>query len=118
MRIAEGTYDLALVVAYGKTSESHPHWYHNMILDPFYGQPMGLDHVALGALQANAYSGRYGISEEQMARVAIKNLRNARNNPFAVRKMDLSLDEVMASSYLATPKGSSTPARWRMEDAR
>ena len=37
MRIAAGTFDLALVVAYGKSPESHPHWYHDMFLAPFYG---------------------------------------------------------------------------------
>ena len=103
MRIAAGSYDLALVIAYGKSSESHPHWYHNMNYDPFYGQPLGLDLLNAAALQANAYSQKYGVTEEQAARVVIKNLRNAKNNPFALRKGDYSLEEVMASPYLATP---------------
>ncbi len=103
MRIAAGSYDLALVIAYGKSSESHPHWYHNMNYDPFYGQPLGLDLLNAAALQANAYSQKFGITEEQAARVVIKNLRNAKNNPFALRKGDYSLEEVMASPYLATP---------------
>jgi acetyl-CoA C-acetyltransferase len=103
MRIASGSYDLALVIAYGKSSESHPHWYHNMILDPFYGQPMGLDLLNCAALQANAYMNRYGASEEQAARVVVKDLRNAKNNPFALRKGDYTLEQVMSSPYLATP---------------
>ena len=103
MRIAAGAYDLALVIAYGKSSESHPHWYHNMIFDPFYGQPLGLDLLNSAALQANAYAQKYGIKEEQAARVVVKNLRNAKNNPYALRKGDYSLEEVMSSPYLATP---------------
>ncbi len=103
MRIAAGSYDLALVIAYGKSSESHPHWYHNMCFDPFYGQPLGLDLLNCAALQANAYMLKYGIKEEQAARVVVKNLRNAKNNPYALRKGDYSLEEVMNSPYLATP---------------
>lgn len=103
MRIAAGTYDLALSIAYGKSSESNPHWQTNSIFDPFYGQPMGMDAISFAALQANAYMNKYGIREEQAAKVVVKNRRNALNNPYAQLKMDITVEDVMKSPYLSTP---------------
>jgi len=45
----------------------------------------------------------YGISEEQVARVVMKNLGNARRNPVMHNGRDLSLDEILAAPMMADP---------------
>ena len=103
MRIMSGAFDTALVVSYSKTSESEPHYYTGLQSEPFYMTPMGLDYVSVSALQADTYMRKYGITREQAALVAVKNLGNAKNNPYAQRKKDLSVDDVLGSKMLATP---------------
>ncbi|MCG2794955.1 MAG: thiolase family protein, partial [Actinomycetia bacterium] len=103
MRIMSGAFDTALVTSYSKTSESEPHYYTGMMSEPFYMTPMGLDYLSVSALQADVYMRKYGITREQAALVAVKNLKNALNNPYAQRKKDMSVDDVLGSKMLATP---------------
>lgn len=85
MRIQAGDADSALVIAWGKSSEgSLPH-VTNATLDPFWESPLGLDAVALAALQARAC----GYTDERMAEV----VRRARgggdplDHPFVVEPL-------------------------------
>jgi acetyl-CoA acetyltransferase len=45
----------------------------------------------------------FGDDDETVARVAWKNYRNALLNPLAQRQRDLSLDDILASPYVAAP---------------
>ncbi|UCD59066.1 MAG: thiolase family protein, partial [Candidatus Hydrogenedentota bacterium] len=45
----------------------------------------------------------YGITEEQCAKVSVKNHRNAKNNPNAQLPMDITVEDVMNSRVLAEP---------------
>lgn len=103
MRIMSGAFDTGLIVSYSKTSESEPHYYTGLQSEPFYMGPMGLDCLSVSALQADTYMRKHGITREQAAKVAVKNLSNARNNPYAQLKMDLSVEDVLSSEMLATP---------------
>ncbi|MBU4175690.1 MAG: thiolase family protein [Actinobacteria bacterium] len=103
MRIMSGAFDTALVTSYSKTSESDPHYYTGLMSEPFCMTPMGLDYVSVSALQADSYASKYGITPEQAALVSVKNMGNAGNNPYAQRKMDLSVQDVLGSKMLATP---------------
>ena len=103
MRVMSGAFDTALVVSYSKTSESDLHYYTGLMSEPFCMTPMGLDYVSVSALQADSYASKYGITPEQAALVSIKNMGNAGNNPYAQRKMDLSVEDVLGSKMLATP---------------
>lgn len=71
--------------------------------DPFYQRPVGLEEASAAALQASQYMNWYGVSEEQGARVAAKNLRNALFNPHAHRKMRVTVEDVMESPVTAYP---------------
>jgi acetyl-CoA C-acetyltransferase len=55
------------------------------------------------ALMIQEHMRRYGTREDQMARVSVKNHRNARSNPMAAMPLDLTVDEVLASPPVATP---------------
>jgi acetyl-CoA C-acetyltransferase len=64
---------------------------------------LGLDSISSSALQARAYMDRYGITEEQCAKVSVKNHKNAKNNPNAQLAMDITVKDVMKSRMLASP---------------
>jgi acetyl-CoA C-acetyltransferase len=104
-RILSGVHDLAIVA--GESMASCFPAYLPMIwtLDPSFDRPNGfLNEVSAAAIQAGAYMDRYGVSEEQVADVSVKNLGNAAGNPFALRKMpDIDIDAVMGSRMLYSP---------------
>jgi len=71
--------------------------------DPFF-------EAHLGATPAGSYNGailwhmeKYGTTEEDMARVVVKNKGNALNNPDAHSPMKITIDEVMKSPYVIRP---------------
>jgi acetyl-CoA acetyltransferase len=45
----------------------------------------------------------YGTTEEQMARVAVKNRKNACSNPFAQYQEEVSMEEVLGSPMIIYP---------------
>jgi acetyl-CoA C-acetyltransferase len=103
MRILSGSFGTTLVVAHCKGSESVSTLITNGMFDPIYQRALGLDAITSSALQASAYMDKYGISEEQCARVSVKNHGNAKNNPHAQLPMDISVKDVLASRMLADP---------------
>src|ERR1019366_9449786 len=48
------------------------------------------------ALLAQEYMTRYGVSADQIGRVAVKNNRNGANNPYAQRQKSSTREEAMA----------------------
>ena len=102
-RILSGNYGTTLVTAYTKGSEGQSHLITNCAFDPILARGLGLDMITACALQARKYMERYGITEEQMAAISVKNHGNALNNPNAHLGMDISIDDVMASKKIADP---------------
>ena len=103
MRIASGSFDTAIVYGYSKGSDSSPQHYSGMIADPFFLRPLGIEAITAAALQAECYYQRFGVTESQAARVAVKNRRNAIGNPFAQIKGNYTIEDVMASPQIASP---------------
>jgi len=105
MRILAGTHDVALVEAHTQGSTFNPHQVSFYTLDPLFDRQIGvLNDVAAAALQARMYMQRYGVSEEHLAMVAVKNITNASENPCAERKMpDVSVEGVMNSKVFYDP---------------
>ena len=102
MRVLGG-FNATLVVAHGKGSEGDMKMITNAMFDPVYQRHLGIEAVSSAALQANAYMDRYCLTEEDFARVSVKNHGNARNNPCAHMPMDITVDDVMSSKRLADP---------------
>jgi acetyl-CoA acetyltransferase len=72
--------------------------------DMNYEQPTGRTASASFALAVVAHQAKYGNpTEEQMARISIKNHGNACLNPIAQSPMELSLDKVMNSRVITYP---------------
>ncbi len=104
MRIMTGHYDTALVISLCKGSENPPlDTCTLMYSDPFYFRNVGLTETLAAALQMRLYMEKYRISEEQCAKVAVKNLRNALGNPYAHKKGRFTVEDVINSERIADP---------------
>ncbi|MCL4558278.1 MAG: thiolase family protein [Deltaproteobacteria bacterium] len=106
MRILSGLYDTALVIGFSMSgSEFRVPMIHSYVMDPAYERPRGLiNFYSTAALQAKAYMGKYGFKEEDLAKLTVKNLKNANNNPYAARKEQKpTMDSVLGSRPLYSP---------------
>jgi acetyl-CoA C-acetyltransferase len=102
MRVLSG-YKATIVVAHSKGSESSLPLTTNGMFDPIFHRHLGIDAISSAAIQANAYLTRYGISEEEIAQVSVKNHGNAKHNPFAQLPMDITVADVMKSRKISEP---------------
>lgn len=104
MRILSGHYDTVLVTALVKGSENPDNDpITSFYGDPFYLRPLGINESSVAAMQMRQYMERYGVSEEQCASVAVKNLGNGLLNPYAQIKKRVSLKDVMSSERVYDP---------------
>jgi acetyl-CoA C-acetyltransferase len=103
MRTLSGVYNTTLVTSHCKVSEGSPRKLFNQAFDPIYDRLLGMDAISSSALQARAYMHRFGITEQQCAKVSVKNHGNAKNNPYAHAALDITVEDVMKSPMLAEP---------------
>jgi len=75
----------------------------NLIFDVFYERDMPLSTNTLVALRATGYMQRYGVTQEDMARVVVRARHNAMKNPHAHLKGEITIDDVMNSKMIAWP---------------
>jgi acetyl-CoA C-acetyltransferase len=75
----------------------------NLIFDVFYERDMPLSTNTSVGLWTNSYMARYGYTEEDLARVAVRARRNATKNPHAHLKGLITVADVMASRMISTP---------------
>jgi acetyl-CoA C-acetyltransferase len=102
--ILSGHHDVMLLVGHSKESQgASRNQITHLAFDPFYTRPVGLDYLAAAAFQAQAYMGRSGVTEEQLADVVVHSRAWAAKNPYAQEQAVLTQAEVLASSYLADP---------------
>jgi acetyl-CoA C-acetyltransferase len=95
--IASGLCDSALVIGAEKADSPG----NKLLWDITRGSFMFPVHWA--AIFAKAHMRKYGTTEEQMARVSIKNHKNAAKNPKALFRKEVTLNEVMNSKKIADP---------------
>lgn len=96
-------FDTTLVVARSKISETNPNIVTNAMFDPIFERNLGLDAISSSALQARRYMIKYGATEEQFAKVSVKNHGNAQNNPYAHLPLDIDVKDVINSRVIADP---------------
>jgi acetyl-CoA C-acetyltransferase len=95
--ITSGLCDTALVVGAEKADSPG----NKLLWDITRGSFMFPVHWA--AIFAKAHMRKYGTTEEQMAKVSVKNRKNAAKNPQALFRKEVSLKEVMNSKKIADP---------------
>ena len=81
MRILSGSFGVTIVCAHHKGTESNMRGITNCAFDPLVERKLGIDAISSAALQARRYMNRYGVHEEQLALVSVKNHKNAMRNP-------------------------------------
>jgi len=103
VRLQHGDIDSALVYSFGKSSPGDLRDVMVLQLDPYYVAPLWPDSVSLAALQARALLDSNGHSERDLAEVAVRNRRNAKQNPKAQVAGDFDVDALLADDYLVSP---------------
>ncbi len=102
--VLSGHHDLVLLVGHGKESQpASRNMVTHLAFDPFFTRPVGLDYLAAAALQAQAYMGRSGVTEAQLADVVVRSRGWAAKNPVANVTQTATRDEILASPMLADP---------------
>ncbi|MGA1822472.1 MAG: thiolase domain-containing protein [Thermoplasmatota archaeon] len=104
--VASGVADVALVVCEEKMGNVHPHAQtaFRHIWDPILDRPLNPNLVWLFAMEMNRYMTRYNIKKEDIARVAVKNKRNAVGHPCAqLPDEKITIEDVLNSEMMAWP---------------
>lgn len=103
--IASGMFDTCLVVCEEKMSscQPHPQGAFLTIFDHTTERPLGPNLLWIFALEMNRYMTMYGINKKDIARVAVKNKKNALGHPAAQIAQEISIDDVLNSEVLAWP---------------
>jgi acetyl-CoA C-acetyltransferase len=99
-------FDVVLVVAEEKMSSYYPHAQAAFltIFDHTVERPLKPNLLWIFALEMNRYMHTYGISKADIARVAVKNKRNAADHPCALLgDKDITVKDVLDSEVLAWP---------------
>jgi acetyl-CoA C-acetyltransferase len=106
--ISSGQADLILVLGGEKISDAdvpgHP-GFHNIVVygnDNTFEMPFGTAIAQFGML-CQAYMHTYGITEEQAAKVAVKNYSNALLNPTSQVQKNYTVEDVLNSRVIAYP---------------
>ncbi len=104
--VASGMFDTCLVVCEEKMSSYYPHAQaaFNTIFDHTTERALLPNLLWIFALEMNRYMHTYGLSKADIAKVAVKNKRNAADHPCALLgDPDITVDDVLNSELLAWP---------------
>jgi len=71
--------------------------------DAMWESPFGPTMPAYYAMHARAHMDRYGTTEEQMALVSVKNHKYGAQNPYAMYRKEITVEDVMKSRVVASP---------------
>jgi len=71
--------------------------------DIIWESPFGITMPAGYAMYARAHMAKYGTTEEQLAKVRVKNSHYGAANPKATYRKELSLDEILDSEVITSP---------------
>lgn len=102
-QVAGGFAQRVLVVAYDKLSEGALQASISSLYDPFWGREFAVGIMGFAAAYWRARMDKLGHTEEAAARVVVKNMANAKLNPYAHVRKELTVDDVLNSAPLAWP---------------
>lgn len=102
--IAAGACDVIMTAGADKVGEcGDSQTVLNKIWDPTYERQLPLGTITMLAMSAIRYAMKYGLTEEDMARVVVKSRQHAALNPNAHLRKEVTIDEVLASRYISYP---------------
>jgi len=105
MMVASGLFDLVLVVAEEKMSscQPHPQGAFLTIFDHTIERPLGPNLLWIFSLEQQRYMAAYGIRNEDIALVSVKNKHNALAHPAAQVAAHLTVKDILDSDVVAWP---------------
>jgi len=101
--VASGLFDCVLCIGWEKQSDGDTTAGLIFQSDPLFERSNMAGAIGTFALAASEYMNKFGISEEQAAKVAVKNRGNAMNNPHAHLRRPVTVQDVLTSPPLAHP---------------
>jgi acetyl-CoA C-acetyltransferase len=102
--VASGLFDRVLAIGWEKNSESDTTAAIVTCSDPVWDRFSYSGAIPSLATEASAYMEQYGATEEDAARVAVRDRTHALNNPYAqMYNRPITIQDVMESSMLAYP---------------
>ena len=104
--VAAGFYDAVLVTGVEKVTHTGTEWtttYFSYCSDFFYEGASGASFPGLFASMARAYLTEFKATEEDLAKVAVKNHENGLLNPKAHLRKKITVEDVMNSAVVASP---------------
>lgn len=103
--LASGYFDTCLVVCEEKMSsyQPHPQGAFLTIFDHTTERPLYPNLLWIFALEMNRYMTTYGFKKEDIARVAVKNKKNALDHPAAQIAEKCTIEDILNSEVLAWP---------------
>ncbi|MFD4367336.1 thiolase domain-containing protein [Rhodococcus sp. NPDC058521] len=103
VKVMTGEVDTALVYGFGKSSAGNLRKILSMQLDPYLVAPLGLDSVSIAGLQARMGLDSGKWTAKDMAEVAARSRISAQSRPDAQIAGNPSIDDLLASPYVADP---------------
>jgi acetyl-CoA acetyltransferase len=103
LKIQCGECDSALIFSFGFSSPGRIRETLTLQLDPYTLVPLWPDPVCMAALQARALLEQTGHTEREMAEVAARSRRDAKDNEFAQLAGDFEVDELLAAPHFVSP---------------
>ena len=111
MLLQSGKYDTALVVGYGKGSNVSQSQATNMMFEPFYTRPLGVDGVTSAALQAQSYLEETGADPAAAGDVVAQSRARGGDNPRVQTDLEqLDAEAARQTAKIATPLRESDQA--------
>ncbi len=101
--VASGMFDNVLAIGWEKNSESDTTGAIITCSDPVWDRFSYSGAIPSLAVEASAYMEEYGVTEEDAARVTVRDRAHAVNNPYAHLRTPVTLEEVMGSPMLTEP---------------
>jgi len=103
IKIQMGYAESALVFSFGRASMGTLPETLTLQLDPYTMAPLGVDAISTAALQARAMLEGTDHTEREMAGVAVRSRRDAKDNPFAQLAGDFEVEKLLGEPYLVSP---------------
>jgi acetyl-CoA C-acetyltransferase len=102
--IKSGLFDVVMTAGADKVGEcGDSQTVLNKIWDPTYERPLPLGTITMLAMSGIRYAHKYGMSQQDMAAVVVKNRQHAALNPNAHLRKTVTIDDVLASRMISWP---------------
>lgn len=103
MRVKSGLSDVCMILGFGLSSEIPVELAELQSLDPFFHRPFNLALPMSFAMQSYAYRNKFGVKDEKIAELIVKDRENGAKNPRAFLREKVGVDDVLNSKMAIFP---------------